>query len=279
MCVVCKDAADHYCLHTPDPICSVECKLAHFDDVTHEDASARSFPHRTVVAAMFSLMQHDASLLFRALCKLSAKQLPSPPDPVALASKTLSLGLLFSILDNPGPTFCNSDTFLQLVRDHLVMSLVQNSVFTVESVFRLSSSIFVALIAHFKPHLKTEIGIFLDNFFLRILSMPSSPFAHKRMAMQVISKLTQASRAPQRSAARADGGTGGRSRVRGTQDPQTILELFLNYDCDPASSNIFQGIVGQLEKVARGGFASRGLMTEEQVQPPRHRPRPSLRAR
>jgi len=77
---------------------------------------------------------------------------------IALASKILSLELLLSILDNPGPTFCNSEVFAELVRDSLVMALLQNCVTTIEPVFRLSSSIFVTLIAHFKPHLKTEIG-------------------------------------------------------------------------------------------------------------------------
>lgn len=77
------------------------------------------------------------------------------------------------MLDKPGYTFRNSEVpvlartqhahsraqmFVDLVRESLVNSLLQNSVSTVETVFSLSSSIFVSLVAYFKPHLKTELG-------------------------------------------------------------------------------------------------------------------------
>ena len=89
----------------------------------------------------------------------------------------------------------------------------------------LSLSIFVTLIRQFKPHLKTEIGVFLDNIFLRVAENPNSTFGHKMMILQVFSKLAQ--------------------------DPQTIVDIFLNYDCDDKAVPIFQHLVSVLEKITQ----------------------------
>lgn len=239
LCVVCGGAAHSYCLQTHDPVCGMECKVVHFDDIINcEDAT--KYPLRTTVAATFSLLQNDCFLLFKALCGLSVKVLPNPPQntSIAIASKTLALELLLSILDKSGSTFQNTEMFVDLVRENLVMSLLQNSVTTVEPVFRLSSSLFISLVAHFKPHLKQEIGVFLDNVYLKILASPNSTYAHKKVALKVIKKLCS--------------------------DAQTIVELFLNYDCEMGNFNIFQTIVSHLEKIAHGTFLSKNWMSEDQ---------------
>jgi hypothetical protein len=58
----------------------------------------------------------------KALCKLSMKALPEDtrPEPLALRSKTLSLELLLSVLENSGPVFRSSLQFISLVKDDLV---------------------------------------------------------------------------------------------------------------------------------------------------------------
>lgn len=81
-------------------------------------------------------------------------------------------------------------------------------------------------------------GVFLDNIFLKILATSNSTYAHKKMALKVVSKLCQ--------------------------DPQTLVEIFLNYDCELGSFNIFQTMVNQLEKIAQGRFVSKNWMSEEQ---------------
>lgn len=63
--------------------------------------------------------------------------------------------------------------------------------------------------------------MFLDNVFLKILVSPNSTYAHKRMALQVLCKLCQ--------------------------DPQTVVEIFLNYDCELGHSNIFQGALAHTQ--------------------------------
>jgi hypothetical protein len=171
----------------------------------------------------------------KALCKLSMKALPEDarPEPLALRSKTLSLELLLSVLENSGPVFRSSLQFISLVKDDLVNnSLLRNyeAIFKnyapdIEYVFRLSSSIFIALITHFKTCLRTEIAVFLDTIYLRILSSPNSTCEDKLMSLKVIASLCQ--------------------------EPKTIVECFLNYDCDLNNLGVFQNIVTHLEKIAQ----------------------------
>ena len=52
--------------------------------------------------------------------------------------------------------------------------LSTNGVSTVPRVFHLSLSLFSSLIAHFKNHLKNEIGVFFEKIFLRILEVRES---------------------------------------------------------------------------------------------------------
>ncbi len=67
--------------------------------------------------------------------------------------------------------------------------------------------------------------MFLDNIFLRVAENPNSTFGHKMMILQVFSKLAQ--------------------------DPQTIVDIFLNYDCDDKAVPIFQHLVSVLEKITQ----------------------------
>ena len=158
---------------------------------------------------------------------------------IALRSKVLSLELLLSILENCGPTFRTARKFIEAVKENLAMSLLESCVSPIEQIFSLSLSIFVSLLRHFKPHLKTEIGVFLDHVFLRIVENPNSTFGHKMMILQVFSKLSQ--------------------------DPQSLVDLFLNFDCDSTTSvPIYQHLITVLEKISQGRLVSENWITPAQ---------------
>ena len=125
-----------------------------------------------IVTAKFThILQKDAFLVFRALCKLSMKPLPEgTPDPKSheLRSKILSLHLLLSILQNAGPVFRSNEMFIMAIKQYLCVALSKNGVSSVPEVFELSLSIFVALLSNFK--VKIFIGflkslIHLSNIF------------------------------------------------------------------------------------------------------------------
>lgn len=113
--------------------------------------------------AKFShILQKDAFLVFRSLCKLSMKPLSDgPPDPKSheLRSKILSLQLLLSILQNAGPVFRTNEMFINAIKQYLCVALSKNGVSSVPEVFELSLSIFLTLLSNFKTHLKMQIEV------------------------------------------------------------------------------------------------------------------------
>uniref|UniRef100_A0A8D8CN02 Brefeldin A-inhibited guanine nucleotide-exchange protein 2 n=1 Tax=Culex pipiens TaxID=7175 RepID=A0A8D8CN02_CULPI len=184
----------------------------------------------SIVTAKFThILQKDAFLVFRALCKLSMKPLPEGhPDPKSheLRSKILSLHLLLSILQNAGPVFRSNEMFIMAIKQYLCVALSKNGGSSVPEVFELSLSIFVALLSNFKMHLKKQIEVFFKEIFLNILEAPSSSFEHKWMVIQALTRICA--------------------------DAQSVVDIYVNYDCDFSAANLFERLVNDLSKIAQG---------------------------
>jgi len=58
----------------------------------------------------------------------------------------LTLELIVSIMENPGPTFLTRDEFRDVIKEHLCDSILKNSVSTDKPVFAYSLGAFVALV-------------------------------------------------------------------------------------------------------------------------------------
>nr|XP_022909344.1 brefeldin A-inhibited guanine nucleotide-exchange protein 1 [Onthophagus taurus]XP_022909345.1 brefeldin A-inhibited guanine nucleotide-exchange protein 1 [Onthophagus taurus] len=187
----------------------------------------------TAITAKFThILQKDAFLVFRALCKLSMKPLPDgTPDPKSheLRSKILSLHLLLSILQNAGPVFRSNEMFITAIKQYLCVALSKNGVSSIPEVFELSLAIFLALLSNFKMHLKKQIEVFFKDIFLNILETSSSSFEHKWMVIQAL------------------------TRICG--DAQSIVDIYVNYDCDLSAANLFERLVNDLSKIAQGRHA------------------------
>ncbi|XP_056378102.1 brefeldin A-inhibited guanine nucleotide-exchange protein 1 isoform X2 [Hyla sarda] len=180
--------------------------------------------------AKFShILQKDAFLVFRSLCKLSMKPLSDgPPDPKSheLRSKVLSLQLLLSILQNAGPIFKTNEMFINAIKQYLCVALSKNGVSSVPEVFELSLSIFLTLLSNFKLHLKMQIEVFFKEIFLYILETSTSSFDHKWMVIQTLTRICA--------------------------DAQSVVDIYVNYDCDLNAANIFERLVNDLSKIAQG---------------------------
>uniref|UniRef100_A0A8C8SF54 ADP ribosylation factor guanine nucleotide exchange factor 1 n=1 Tax=Pelusios castaneus TaxID=367368 RepID=A0A8C8SF54_9SAUR len=180
--------------------------------------------------AKFShILQKDAFLVFRSLCKLSMKPLSDgPPDPKSheLRSKILSLQLLLSILQNAGPVFRTNEMFINAIKQYLCVALSKNGVSSVPEVFELSLSIFLTLLSNFKTHLKMQIEVFFKEIFLYILETSTSSFDHKWMVIQTLTRICA--------------------------DAQSVVDIYVNYDCDLNAANIFERLVNDLSKIAQG---------------------------
>ncbi|MFS7925590.1 putative Sec7 domain, armadillo-like helical, sec7 domain superfamily protein [Helianthus anomalus] len=174
-------------------------------------------------------LRRDAFLVFRALCKLSMKTPPKEAlvDPLLMRGKLLALELLKILLENAGPIFRTSERFLGAIRQYLCLSLLKNSASTLMIIFQLSCSIFISLVSRFRAGLKAEIGVFFPMIILRVLENVAQPnFQQKMIVMRFLAKLCV--------------------------DSQILVDIFINYDCDVNSSNIFERMVNGLLKTAQG---------------------------
>uniref|UniRef100_A0A8C7T4X4 SEC7 domain-containing protein n=1 Tax=Oncorhynchus mykiss TaxID=8022 RepID=A0A8C7T4X4_ONCMY len=211
-----------YCLYGKLSTVSMEITVPYFSE---SGATSGSSP----VAKFSHILQKDAFLVFRSLCKLSMKPLSDgPPDPKSheLRSKVLSLQLLLSILQNAGPVFKTNEMFINAIKQYLCVALSKNGVSSVPEVFELSLSIFLTLLSHFKTHLKMQIEVFFKEIFLYILETSTSSYDHKWMVIQSLTRICA--------------------------DAQSVVDIYVNYDCDLNAANIFERLVNYLSKIAQG---------------------------
>ncbi|XP_060755846.1 brefeldin A-inhibited guanine nucleotide-exchange protein 1 isoform X2 [Neoarius graeffei] len=198
--------------------------------VSSSDTQESGAPVGPAPGAKFShILQKDAFLVFRSLCKLSMKPLTDgPPDPKSheLRSKVLSLQLLLSILQNAGPIFKTNEMFINAIKQYLCVALSKNGVSSVPEVFELSLSIFLTLLSNFKTHLKMQIEVFFKEIFLYILETSTSSYDHKWMVIQTLTRICA--------------------------DAQSVVDIYVNYDCDLNAANIFERLVNDLSKIAQG---------------------------
>lgn len=190
-----------------------------------------------------SVLQKDAYLLFRALCKLSAKDLGEDllSESVALRSKLLSLELLRGLVGASGPAFRGGERFIYALRHYLAPSLLTNCMSSVMEVVDISLDIFDMLLRKetLRPLLKTEIGALFDTVLFRFLESPSAGAPRRRRALAMLNRLST--------------------------DRQTLADLFLNYDCDYDSSKIFERIVSVLAACAEHPGATVASATGQSV--------------
>uniref|UniRef100_A0A671YJU2 ARF guanine nucleotide exchange factor 1 n=1 Tax=Sparus aurata TaxID=8175 RepID=A0A671YJU2_SPAAU len=222
---------------SPDPengsdFCVAENEQTEADQATAAAQSKtdyRDLFHCSAWAKFSHILQKDAFLVFRSLCKLSMKPLSDgPPDPKSheLRSKVLSLQLLLSILQNAGPIFKTNEMFINAIKQYLCVALSKNGVSSVPEVFELSLSIFLTLLSHFKTHLKMQIEVFFKEIFLYILETSTSSYDHKWMVIQTLTRICA--------------------------DAQSVVDIYVNYDCDLNAANIFERLVNDLSKIAQG---------------------------
>lgn len=108
-----------------------------------------------------------------------------------------------------------SNRFLNAVKQYLCLSLLKNSGQSVMSIFQLLCSIFWNLLLKFRSGLKSEIGIFFPMLILRVLENVLQPsFLQKMTVLSLLEKISQ--------------------------DPQIVIDIFVNYDCDVDAPNIFE---------------------------------------
>jgi brefeldin A-inhibited guanine nucleotide-exchange protein len=178
-----------------------------------------------------------------------------------MRSKLLSLHLVLTILKSHADLFVNplisipSNTsmemtpFLQATKQYLCLSLSRNAVSPVNQVFELSVEIFWCMLKSMRAqmkvspvsvrrylggtranHLQKEIEVLLNEIFIPILEMKHSTIRQKSLILGIF--------------------------IRLCQDPQALVELYINYDCDRSSlENVYEKLMNIVSKIGQTHFA------------------------
>lgn len=188
------------------------------------------------------ILVKDAFLVLRALCKLSMKPLGAESErdlrSHGMRSKLLSLHLIYGILqshlevlNDTNISLSSSTTgertpLVQAVKQYLCLSLSRNAVSPVNQVFEISCEIFWIVLSGLRSKLKKEIEVLLNEIFLPILEMRSSTPAQKNTLLTVL--------------------------MRVCRDPQALVEIYLNYDCDrTALDNVYERLINVISRISQ----------------------------
>ncbi|KAI6119382.1 hypothetical protein EDD16DRAFT_1692684 [Pisolithus croceorrhizus] len=206
--------------------------------------SGQPEPDRVLTA--HDMFVKDAFLVFRSLCKLTMKPLNSESEhdlkSHAMRSKLLSLHLVLTVLNShmqlivdPAAIIYSASshdamTFVQAINQHLCLCLSRNAVSPVLQVFEVSVEIFWRVLSGMRTKLKKEIEVLLHEIFIPIMEMRTSTLKQKAIILAMLSRLCQ--------------------------DPQALVELYLNYDCDSeAVDNIYERLMTVTSKIATLPYA------------------------
>jgi guanine nucleotide-exchange factor len=129
-----------------------------------------------------NIIQRDALLLFRTLCKMSMKE---ESDEVATKTRLLSLELLQGLLEGVSDTFTKNFHFIDSVKAYLSYALLRACVSSSPVVFQYACGIFSVLLLRFRESLKVNLllrGLMLWEYcllfcvVLLLISLHSSCF-------------------------------------------------------------------------------------------------------
>lgn len=181
----------------------------------------------------------DAFLIFRAMCKLSIKDLDTDNVDLrshSVRSKLLSLHVIHTILKDNIDIFLSKDVvilssnsdeqtrLIDAVRTHLCQALIRNAASSLAPIFELSLEIFWLLISNLRSDFKMEIPVFWEQIYFPVSEMKTSTPHQKRYLLSVIERLCN--------------------------DSRCIIEFYLNYDCDSNQPNICEKIIDYLTKLS-----------------------------
>ncbi|KAJ0948550.1 putative Sec7 domain, mon2, dimerization and cyclophilin-binding domain, Sec7 domain superfamily [Helianthus annuus] len=170
-----------------------------------------------------SIAERDAMLVFRTLCKMGMKE---DNDAVTTKTRILSLELLQGLLEGVSHSFTKNFTFMDSVKAYLSYALLRASVSQSPTIFQYATGIFAVLLLRFREGLKIEIGIFFPLIVLRTLDNSECPLNLKLMVIRMLEKICK--------------------------EPQMLIDLYVNYDCDLEAPNSFERMVTTLSKIAQG---------------------------
>merc|ERR550514_1029702 len=132
-----------------------------------------------------------------------------------------------------------SEELIAVIQDDICKALLHNSRSESLSLLSVTLRAVFNLFQHFKRHLKVQLEIFFTSIHLKIAGMEMAPYEQRELALE--------------------------SLLEFCREPELMLELYENYDCDVRCTNLFETLVRFLVTHAfpsdgvqgvRGGFNS-----------------------
>ncbi|PIC44981.1 hypothetical protein B9Z55_005163 [Caenorhabditis nigoni] len=170
-----------------------------------------------------NIYQEDVFLIFQELCILSQIEENETTNDQQLRFKLMILGILHEIFENHSTVIQSSEPCITVIKRILCIALTQNATLNPNvQVFEKSCDLFVELLDKFKAHLKPSIEVFFKDIILPILVLDAYSFDQKRIVMKTIEKILT--------------------------NPQSVVDMYVNYDLGLTSGNLFKLIVEEISK-------------------------------
>lgn len=190
----------------------------------------RAGVHRTIVSkseeteeVFCNIYQEDVFLIFQELCILSQIEENETTNEQQLRFKLMILGILEEVFRNHFTVIQSSPPCITVLKRILCIALTQNATLNPNTqVFEKSCDLFVELLDKFKAHLKPSIEVFFKDIILPILVLDAYSFDQKRIVMKTIEKILT--------------------------NPQSVVDMYVNYDLGLTSGNLFKLIVEEISK-------------------------------
>lgn len=171
----------------------------------------------------------DAGLLFRTLCRLSMK--PIDENDIKgqpMRSKLLSLHLLHTIMRHHISVFkaqgvvvrtsrTSYEPFALAVKPYLRQMLAQSALSPHPAIFEITAEIFWFVLSNLRSDFKPELAVLFTEVYFPAIEMRTATIHQRMYFMTIVSRICT--------------------------DPRLLVELYLNYDCDPAAPNVFEYLV------------------------------------
>lgn len=188
------------------------------------------------------LLRRDVFLTLRFFCRLSMKsdrlsvavaikdahsnETIDSLSPVTIRTRLLGLELILQFIMNSGPVLQCEEPFLSIVKQGVTVSISKNGLLTHPMLFELSLAILINLLKFYKSTLKQELQILLNEIFMFVLENPNSMHAQKLMVLQAFHKVCVTA--------------------------QSLVDIYLNYDCDLNMASVYEKLVASLSRLAQG---------------------------
>ncbi|KEG08189.1 ADP-ribosylation factor guanine nucleotide-exchange factor 1(brefeldin A-inhibited) [Trypanosoma grayi] len=178
--------------------------------------------------------QSDAAKLLEYCCSLikmpvvssiSTQQTGNAVGAIGLPSESsmvmlTALGLILHLTVNGGPVFRNSSLILSVLKSAVIPSTLGTALLKDLDAFRLSVNVLLTCSISFGPLMVNETETIFRHLFFRVLESKTCSLVQKSLVVEVFRRYIE--------------------------EPQNLLALFLNYDCNARSQSVYEQMIGYL---------------------------------